>query len=264
MSQKHLDTVFHSFVNKGKDRVIQAPTEPFKEFLDIAEVQIGNSSGGDVAVGWGHTLPLTSWHVGQWDNDANAGDGAFTDDTADAQEPTADDVAIGTNTEVNEGALVVSEKFPHLIRLNLTTAEVGTASVTAYQYWSTTGWKTLPTLEVIDFTTTGDKYLVALKPIDADILVAGDAPVDTAGAPAGGYAVKIYFTTAAGTSAPIAGEVELVHLLDYIEKIPDGAASVQSNYPQSTHLIPPGQHLVPYIGTANNNNWILVKYGKQV
>lgn len=250
------------FANKAKDEVLVAPTSPIKEYIDIVEVQIGNSSGSDAKAGWGHSILDADWKFGLWDDNANSGDGSFTDDTTDAQDAGTNDTALGLDVDDNTGFVVLAKQFPNIIKLAIATAEAGSASTAVVEYWSTSGWATLTTIEVPDYTATGDQYLVALKPVDADLLASGDVPVDTAGADAGYFAVKVRFSTAAGTSAPIATDLSLVKLLDYVEKVADGTASVEREYLPGTLRIPAGCSFIPYCSTANAANWVKVKWSK--
>lgn len=255
-----LSSKLYYFANKGKDEVVTAPTSPIKEFLDVFEVQLGNSSGADASMGWGYSIVDDDWKAGLWDDSA---DPAYIDDTTDAQDAGTGDFALGSDTVANDGFAVQAKVFPNVIRIDIGTAEVGTASVAEYTYWNGSSWGTLATIETPDFTTTGDQYLVALTPLDAALLASGDTPVDTEGMTAGYYAVRVRFTTAAGTSAPIADELSLVHLLDYIEKVADGTASVETTEEEGTLLIPPGAAIVPYASTADSKNWIKVKWRKK-
>lgn len=253
-----MEVVLNYFTNKGKDRVLEAPTSPINQRIDVLETQVGNSTGSAASMGWGYEVLDSEWKAGLWDDSATP---AYIDDTEDAQDVGTGDFPIGSDTVANDGCVIqATDKF-NIVRFDIGTAEVGSASVSEFTYWNGSAWATLQTLEAPDFTSTGDQYLTFLTPADWAPLVSTDAPVSDDELDAGKYAIRLRFTTAAGTSAPIADELSVVRLLDYVESVADGAAATEE-YSPGTMQVPAGSAVVPYASTADNNNWIKIKFSK--
>lgn len=221
----------------------------------LSYVEVGNSSGGDASCGWGVELPDAMWKAGLWDNSETP---AYIDDTTDAQDSGTSDFALQSLTN-NDGFVVQSTEKFNIIRILVGTAEVGTAATDEYTYWNGSSWTTLPTLSTVDHTGTGDEFLQFLTPDDWAKLATGDTPVDSHGLDAGSYAIRYRATTAPGTTAALATDLAVIKLLDYIEKVGDGA-SVTRKYSGAGLKVPYGQQVLPFCSTANAANWISVDY----
>lgn len=223
----------------------------------VKSVEIGNSTGSDAQCGYGYEIPDAQWKAGIWDNSATA---SYTDDTTDAQDAGTGDFPMTNANENDDGFVVQSTTKFNVIGMDISTAGAGggIASPT-YQYWGTSGWTTLPTINTADFTNNSAyQYVVFLEPLDLDKLASGDTPVDTDGLDAGKYAVKISWGTAP-TTAPVGDELWLGKLVDYVEQVEDGK-SVRIEYADNGKAMLTGSSLLAYCNVANAANWISVEY----
>lgn len=256
---KPMESLLVNFPSVGKDNVLTAPTSPLKEKIDVLEVQVGNSSGADASCGWGYEILDANWTAGQWvDNVNTAVAVTITMDTTDAQDAGVNDFALTTTTN-NDGFVVMANKFPNIIRIDIGD-NAGSAPTLEYTYWNGSAWATLQTVLTPNLQATGDQYVVALTPHDAAVATSSSTAVVNNGVTSGYYAVRVRATTAP-SGAALADELSVVHLMDFVEKVADGNATVEE-YNPGTKLIPSGHSLVPFCSTANAGNWIKVKYSK--
>lgn len=242
----------YAFSSIADDRIDLSSTSPFLENAIVHEIEIGNSSGGDASCGWGIELLSAEWKAGQWDNSE---DPAYVDDTTDAQDSGTDDFALTTTTN-NDGYVVQAREPFNIVGIDVSTAEAGSPTY-EYTFWDGSAWTTLPTLAVPDYTGTGVEFLTFLKPNTWAALASGDTPVDTEGLTAGYYAIRCRATTAPST-APLATDLWVVKLLDYVETVGDGNSIVKEY--RSGKAILAGRNIVPYCSTANAANWIQFEY----
>jgi hypothetical protein len=253
---KPVESYLVAFPSVGKDRVLEAPNgDILKEKLDVLEVQVGNSTGADASCGWGVTVDTGQWKAGQWDASEEP---EYIDDTTHAQDVTVNNFALTTTTD-DDGFVIQAELFPNVIRLAVGTAASGGSPAYSYKYWNGTGFATLTTILTPNLAATGDQYLVSLTPYDAAKAAAAQAN----GISQGYYAVLVQATTAPSSAAAVANQVGIVHLMDFIEKVGDGNATVEE-YNPGTKQVQPGQALVPFCSAANAANWVKVKYTKSV
>lgn len=242
------------FGNVAKDQVLSQPTSPLKERLVIGSVEVGNSSGSDAPCGFGLEQQDAMWLAGQWDDSASA---SYTDDTTDAQDSGADDFALFTLTN-DDGFVVQSDREFNIVGITVSTAEAG-SPVYAYKYWNGSAWTALTTLAAPDYSGAGDTYLTFLKPHDWAALESSDTPVATDGLTAGKYAILAQATTAP-TTAPLATELWAVELIDYVEAVGDGKSiTLLAN---GEIKMPHSGPIVPYCGTADDDNWINIEFRK--
>lgn len=246
-----------AFTTVANDEVLSAPTTPIKENLVIHEIEIGNSSGDDASCGWGYRLLDSEWKAGLWDDGAEPD---YIDDTTDAQDVGADDFSIGSDTVDNDGFVIQADRTFNIVTLDVGTAEVGGTPEYEYTYWNGSSWAALTTLAEPNFAATGVQTLAFLLPNDWAALASGDDPVDTDELDAGKYAIRCRATTAPTTSAATVNEIEVVKLLDFIEKVADGNSSVKE-YPAGK-IVPAGRVVIPYCSTADASNWISIEYRK--
>ncbi len=221
----------------------------------VSYVEIGNSSAGDASMGWGIELPDAMWKAGLWDDSEGV---SYVDDTTDAQDAGTSDFVLQSTTN-NDGFVVQSTEKFNIIRIDVGTAETGSAAVDEYTYWSGSAWSVLPTISTVDHTGTGDEFLQFLTPNDWTKTATGDTPVDTDKLDAGVYAIRYRATTAPGCVGALATDLAVIQLVDYIEKVGDGA-SVKRDYPGAGLKVPFGQQVLPFCSTANAANWISVNY----
>jgi hypothetical protein len=253
---KPMESKLVSFPSVGKSEVLTAPDNAIlKEKLDILEIQVGNSTGADASCGWGVKVSAGDWKAGQWDVSE---DPEYIDDTIHAQDVAVNNFALTTTTN-NDGFVVQSKLFPNVIRIDVGTAAAGGSPAYTYKYFNGTGFATLTTVLTPNLAATGDQYLVSLTPHDAAVVGAANAD----GLAQGHFAILVQATTAPTSTAALADEIGVVHLMDFIEKVGDGNATVEE-YNPGTKQVQPGQALVPFCSAANAANWVKVKYTKSV
>lgn len=224
--------------------------------IHVSRAEVGNSTGSAANCGFGYEIPDAHWKAGIWDNSASA---SYTDDTTDAQDAGATDFAMTNASEDDDGFVVQSNMKFNVLGMDIGTAGAGggIASPT-YEYWSTSGWKTLPVIESGDFTNNSSfEYVVWLEPLDLDVLASGDTPVDTDGLDSGKYAIRISWGTAP-TTAPVADEIWIGQLMDYVEQVEDGKSIRKEFNPDQP--LPFKSNLIAYCNVANAANWIDVEY----
>lgn len=221
--------------------------------LHIKSIEVGNSSGANASVGFGHFLPNAMWKAGFWDDSETL---SYIDDTTDAQDAGTGDFAISTAGTNNDGYVIQAlDKF-NVVNLVISTAQNG-AGTAEYNYWNGSAWTSLPTISVPTVTSTGTVSLVFLTPIDWAPLISADAPVATDGLTAGYYAIRVRYTTAPVTTAGLLTGISIVKLKDYVENVADGTSA----YLELTDLkIPYRAGIVPFCSTANAANWCSIEY----
>ncbi len=99
------DSVVKKFANRGFDEILTSPSDGFNSPISVQSVDVGNSSGAAMAVGWGVVHTTAMWSAGQWDDSEPA---SYTDDTTDAQDAGASDFAL-TSTTNDDGFVLQSD-----------------------------------------------------------------------------------------------------------------------------------------------------------
>jgi hypothetical protein len=239
------------FSGKGSDEILTAPLTPVPQSIMVYQTDIANNSGSTAAMGYGYKVLDANYKVGSWDD---TGTPEFLDDTADAQDSDADDIALFTTTN-NDGFVVsATEKF-NLVNIVVSTAAAG-SPVYEYTYWNGSAWTSFTPIIEPDLTSTTEQALVFTIP--SDWAKGGDTGE---GVDADHYAIRVRATTAPST-APLATTVSAVVLLDLVGSVVDGSNINKTTYVQSDGAkIPPGHSLVPYSSVSDNSNTIYVEYG---
>jgi len=251
MHRGSVDAIRGGFNGKGSDELLTAPTSPVRQNIIIHQSDLANNSGSDATMGYGYKVLAADFSVGQWD--ASAGT-EFIDDTVDAQDAGASDVALATASVNNDGFVVSSSRKFDAVNIVVGTAEAG-SPVYAYAYWNGTAWTALVPVVAPDFTATGETALVFSAP--SDWALGGDTGE---GIDATHYAVRVIATTAPST-APLATTLHPVVLLDLVGKVSDGSTVNKIQYVMSTgNKIPSGHALVPYSSVADNSNVFYFEY----
>ena len=159
-------------------------------------------------------------------------------------------IAAGTSTAVvnttnNDGFLVAARKRFGLI--GVTVSNTATGGTYAFQYWDGSTWQTLTALESFsNFSTTGDKYVVFLPPIDwvkgSDTGVTDSASM---------YFIRIIHTTAPGDAGNISA-LWMGRFLEFVEGVADNVGvQVLCDLPV---ILDAGEGLFPYFSTAAAGN----------
>lgn len=227
--------------------------------IQLSSFMLHNRAAASITVGIGGRLRNGVWVAGQWDDSETT---AYTADTANAQETTADDFALETTT--NNDGLVIASLLPFgWASINVTTAGVDGAATTdrAVRYSNTagSGWTALGTGQayVDNFTSTntvwaaGENIFVWKPPADWGPVQAGGL----AGVPAGYYALNVRTTDAPDTTAALAGTIE-IGLMPFIQE-----AVADNNYFSGTDIQDDGwlercDAVVALFSTTNAGNSI--------
>jgi hypothetical protein len=156
-------------------------------------------------VGMGVKIANRYWKMGQWTNASTT----FTDDTADAQNATANDVALETLT-ANDGFLIACATPFNAISANITTASGGTAPARAVDYSIATGWSSAALMPVTNAAAlaTGEAVWAWHAWPDWVPMTA----VHGTNVPLGYYGVRFRSTTAPGATAALAQAIEVCRL----------------------------------------------------
>lgn len=220
---------------------------PKHDRLYVGSVEVGNGSAAAMRVGWGYELPDVDWIAGYSTLTT------FTDDTTDAQDAGTGDFMLANKDVANSGFVVAAKTPFNLIGVTLATA-AATAGTVYYQYSNGTAFSNLTTVTTGAMNATpGDIYFMFLKPHDF-------APFTTAvnGVPAGNYAFRAVFSTAPTTTSPLATELWVCNLVDYVESCDAGKSILWDS--GGDVRIPGNLGIVAYAATADAENWINIEY----
>lgn len=203
------------------------------------------------AVGVGFRWANKHWMAGQW---TEAGS-VYTDDTADAQDTGADDFALETLT-ANSGFIILSQRPFGWVSINVTTANAGTAPVHAASYsnFAGTGWTDVGTAapyETLDADAwaTGEIRFVWTPAADWGKVVS------IGSVPNGYYALRFRATTAAGTTAALAGSIEIGTFYG-IDTLGDNGIWEEEH---TQYYDPYADAVISYWSAANDGNRVLVE-----
>lgn len=250
MNRGNADYIRVGFAGLGSDELLTAPLTPIPQSINIYQVDIANNSGSTAAMGYGYKVLAANYKVGQWDASASP---EFIDDTTDAQDAGADDVALFTTTNNDGFAVSAAVKFG-CVNIVVSTAEAGSPTY-AYTYWNGSDWAAIVPIVSPDYTSTGETSLVFAIP--SDWAKGGDTGE---GIDSNHYAIKAVASTAP-TTAPLATTVHPVVLLDLVGAVADGSNINKTAYVRSKGAtIPPGHSLVPYSSVSDASNVIYVEY----
>ena len=220
--------------------------------IGLGYARLHNRSGGAISMGIGVRIPNLLWRAGAWDDDATT---PFTDDSVDAQDVGAGDFAPETTT-ASDGFVVYSRFRFSVISLDVGTASVGGGAVRAVRYSNAAGngWTNFANLYLQDASTgvmsTGENLIVWQPPGDWGTIEAGGL----SGIPEGVYAVNVRATTAP-TTAAIVDSLSVYRLYGLTEAIADNG-TLEYAYGGVELAMYPGDALVCFFGTANNQNGV--------
>jgi len=198
-------------------------------------------------VGMGVKIANRYWKMGQWTNASTT----YTDDTADAQNQTTNDVALETTTN-NDGFLVACATPFNAISLNVTTASGGGAAVRALDYSIASGWSgtaSLPVTQAAGPLSTGETVVAWHVWPDWVPMTA----VHGTNVPLGYYGVRIRATTAPTTTASLAQAMEVCRLFWLTGKCAPDSTLSQDFGAKGFNFPGEGDGLVGYIQTPGTS-----------
>lgn len=183
-------------------------TGNFSKFI-LDHAEINNRSGNAAISGIAGVLPISVWGAGKWDDSEYAAGTVFVDDTAHAQDETANNFELDTVGVNNDGIALYSS-----VPFSVASIVVGTASAnsTAWAMYyskssSGTGFSSNYTqitnpLVAPSFGSTGEKLVLFNKPHDWVKTTSATAIVNRhgLGIPADKYVIVIKATTAPDTT----------------------------------------------------------------
>lgn len=232
-----------------------------QEGIAIRRFELHNRSGGVASCGIGFRLQNRFWKAGQFTSG-----GVYTDDTADAQSTTTNDVVL---TSVTNGGFVVVAAIPFdWFSVNITTAEVDAGGATVpdhsvlYSNSAGTGWTALGVNAAFTdgFTLVNTVYTAAVhefvwqKPADWGAIVA----IDTL--PVGWYAIQVNTAHAeAGDTVALAKAIEVGTMI-VVEAVADNGLYAND---WTTFHEERADGLVAYFSTANAGNRVYAEVTSQ-
>lgn len=165
--------------------------------LEYAELQ--NRNTGTLNAALVGLLPDAMWHLGT----LAAADGAYTDDTTDAQDAGAGDVPLEAKTgNANSGFMIGASMPWGAASLNVGTAGIGSSQEHTYKYWDGASWATLTPVLIAGPTAAGELWA------SGENVLLFDPPVDwavggtpTATVPQTEYNVQVVMTVDGSTDA---------------------------------------------------------------
>lgn len=218
----------------------------------IAEASIQNRSGSTAVVGVGGRYPVDLWKAGQWVNATTT----YTDDTIDAQDAGAGDVALTTLT-INNGIIILCK-----VPFNIVSVMVGTAATGDAVYdlaYSIAGgtWTTLTNPYVApSFAATGEQLIWFEEPTDWAVTVAGHATgIDT-----GYYAIRVRATTPPSAVAGLGDLMTVGKMFFSTESVTDNIILGIDNNIGELYLPPQCDAICAAISVANPQNRVTLKY----
>lgn len=151
-------------------------------------------------------------------------------------------------------ALYIGGKEPFgLVGLTVSTAQVGGTIV--YEYWNGSAWTTLPTILNNALTSTGDRYVIFLPPVD---WASGDGAVT--GLEAEFYHIRWRVTVATATD-PVINAYWQGRMLDFQESVADnGGLSIDAIDSHKPLILEAGEGLLPYFSTTSADNLFAASY----
>jgi hypothetical protein len=227
------------------DSVVNVPSN---KQLALFTAKVTNKSGSAIDLGLLVKLATTRWQfytiVG----------GTATNATSAIQSGAT--TTIDTTT-IGDGFLFACDKLFGLVGLLVSQAPTG-APVYTYQYYNGTTWATLTTLAVPAYGT-GKNYIVFMPPID---WVPGFTTYT--GLTQTQYTIRMVTTTAPTQAIQVANasgsSVWSGQFLDYLPAVANNGQII-CTYPQTRPIwFEGGEGLMPYFGTANSANVVMVDY----
>lgn len=225
--------------------------------IAVKHAILENDSASTVLMGIGARLANAKWIAGQWATATSA----FTDDTTDAQDAGASDVALQTTT-ANDGHIIAClEKFTAVVY------DVGTAAVDSggaggvtgeWTYWNGAAWSALTTLAVSGtsrFYVAGRNEVLFAAPTDW----ATATSTEITGLNAGSwYAIRYRATAEPDTTAALATTIQVWDALRVVRgQIAANTTEVLINASDEGVLVAgAGEGLVVCTTTADADNFV--------
>ena len=219
--------------------------------IGLGYFRLHNRSGGAISMGIGVRIPNRFWKAGQW---VQADATPFTDDTDDAQDAGANDFPLET-TVTNSGCVLHSSVLFNAVSFDIGTASTGGGAVRAVRYSNAAGdgWTDSANLFLQDASSgdmaTGENLIVWAPQADWGLTQAAGL----SGIPGGRYALNLRATTAPITAAS-ANSLSLYRLYHLTEAVADNGTL--ETFPPAEEVMVPGDALVAFFQTANNQNCV--------
>lgn len=238
---------FDSIVNPGTDSN-QSPNR--KQKIRLYHTEIGNSSGSNIAAGFGYIVPNSMYKVGFY----TASGSSISDDTTDAQSSTASDVPLFTVSTNDNGHVISASVRFNIVQYVIPTTANNNGTI-AYTYWNGSAWTSFTPITAATLSSTGTTYAIFNNFADWTPFTSSSVT----GGTAGHYAIKVAATSAPSSSAALASTVKIVSLLDFLEVLQDGQSMIR-DYGEQGILLPGSAVATAYCSGANAQNWAMCDY----
>lgn len=223
--------------------LVRPPPRRSLRAIEVARLRFWNLSGAGVHLGLGVRFPVANW----WAGTTTTG-GTYADATAEAQNPTVDDLVLHNGAESGSG-IVIGATDPFNI-LGVLVSRVGdqVAPVLVIEYWNGSAWIDMTAAVLVSESlnaTLGERVLA--WPLPGEWVPGGTG----ANLPAGRYQVRVRQTHGgAGTVSPAASQV----FVGWTWLYPGSIESVDCQVPLRFPAI--GEALFPYFSVADAANMI--------
>lgn len=242
------------------------------ETLEFLGATVQNRSGSNMVAGVAFRQPSdfalqgssnAMWKAGQW---VDAAGTRYSDDSTDAQDATVAGFPLTTLTN-NDGFAIQSKTKFNIVSMLINTATAGGAPVFSYEYFNGTTWTVLGTSAAVGSLISLPSFATASE---AETVLAFGMPTDWALGGASGdgidatrYAIRMKATTAPTTTAPIASQMFVGTLYDFIgAAISDDPVSFATE-DDDCGIVLTGEFsggIAPYFATANALNTVSIRY----